>query len=324
MPSASADHDAGGAESSVPRNPTDLAGRTWKKTLKRTVREFQDDNLTDWAAALTYYGVLALFPALIAMVSIVGLFGDPRAVTDALQGIASDLGPDTAATTFAGPIDDITSHRGAAGALFVVGLLGALNAASGYMGAFIRASNVIYEVEEGRPFWKLRPLQLAVTVVLVISLALVFLALVLSGPVAAAVGDAIGLSDAAVTVYGIAKWPVLGLLVAAMLALLYYTAPNAKVTGVRWVTPGSLLALVVWIVASAAFALYVANFGSYDKTYGTLGGVISFLVWLWITNIAVLLGAELNAELERSRELEAGVPGAETSLQLPPRQEPSN
>ncbi len=293
-----------------------------RDTAKRTFHEFQDDHLTDWAAALTYYAVLALFPALIALVSIVGLFGDPKAVTDSLTSVVRDLGPNTAADTFAGPIESITANRGAAGVLFVVGLLGALNAASGYIGAFVRASNVIYEVEEGRPFWKLRPLQLAVTIVLVLAVALVFLALVLSGPVAGAVGGALGLSDVAVTIYGIAKWPVLALLIAGMLALLYYYAPNAKVTGIRWVTPGSLLALFAWLLASAAFALYVAHFGSYDKTYGTLGGVISFLVWLWITNIAVLLGAELNSELERSRQLRAGVPGARDSLQLPLRQDP--
>ena len=207
--------------------------------------------------------------------------------------------------------------------LLVLGILGALNAASGYIGAFIRASNVIYEVQEGRPFYKLRPLQLTVTIVIVLAVGLVIMALVLSGPLAGAVGDALGLSEVAVTVYGVAKWPVLALLVMGILGLLYYASPNAKVTGIRWVTPGSLLALVVWVAASALFALYVANFGSYNKTYGTLGGAVTFLVWLWITNIAVLLGAELNAELERSREIEAGVSGAEEEIQLPAREEAS-
>ncbi|MGI8749898.1 MAG: YihY/virulence factor BrkB family protein, partial [Thermoleophilaceae bacterium] len=238
-----------------------------------------------------------------------------------LDQIVSDLGPASASQTFSGPIRSITSNRGAAGVLFVVGIVGALNAASGYIGAFIRACNVIYEVEEGRPFWKLRPLQLGVTLIMVAAVAVVFLALVLSGPLAKAVGEAIGLSDLAVTVYGLAKWPILAVLVMTMLGLLYYIAPNARIAGVRWITPGSVLALLLWVLASAAFALFVANFGSYDKTYGTLGGMVTFLVWLWLTNIAVLLGAELNAELERSRELEAGVPGAEESLQLPPREE---
>ncbi|MBA3509162.1 MAG: YihY/virulence factor BrkB family protein [Thermoleophilaceae bacterium] len=304
--------------------PGRLGGRRWIATLKRTIREFQDDDITDRAAALTYYSVLALFPALIALVSIVGLVADPRTVTDSLDQIVSDLGPASASETFSGPIRSITSNRGAAGVLFVVGVVGALNAASSYVGAFIRASNVIYEVEEGRPFWRLRPLQLGVTLIMLMAVALVFLALVLSGPLAESVGEAIGLSDVAVTVYGLAKWPILAALVLTMLGLLYYIAPNARITGIRWITPGSVLALVLWVLASAAFALFVANFGSYDKTYGTLGGVVTFLVWLWLTNIAVLLGAELNAELERSRELEAGVPGAEESLQLPHREAPDD
>ena len=303
-----------------PGHPHHLDARAWADTLKRTVKEFQDDDLTDRAAALTYYGVLALFPALIALVSIVGLFGDPDTVTDTITDLVRDLAPGSASETLAGPIESITKDRGAAGVLLVAGILGALYAASGYIGAFIRASNVIYEVEEGRPFYKLRPLQIGVTVIMVVAVGLVISAMVLSGPLAGAVGDAVGLSDAAVTAYGVAKWPILALLVMGILGLLYYASPNAQITGVRWVTPGSLLALVLWVAASALFALYVANFGSYNKTYGTLGGAVTFLVWLWITNIAVLLGAELNAELERSREIEAGVSGAEQELQLPPRQ----
>ena len=284
------------------------------------MREFRDDNVTDWAAALTYYAVLGLFPALIALVSIVGLFGNPDDTTEALNDVVRDLGPTSAADTFRGPIESITANRGTAGVLFFAGLAGALYSASGYVGAFIRASNVIYEVEEGRPFWKLRPLQIAVTLAMVLLAALVSLALVLSGPLASSVGDAAGVSDSIVDTYRYAKWPLLAVVVLLMVSLLYYASPNVKLPGYRWVTPGSLLALVIWVLASAAFAFYVGNFGSYDKTYGTLGGVVSFLVWLWITNIALLLGAELNAELERSRELEAGVPGADETIQLAPRE----
>ena len=294
------------------------------ETLKRTVREFRDDNLTDRAAALTYYGVLALFPAIIALVSIVGLFGDPDGTTDALNEIVSDLGPSSAADTFRGPIESITANRQTAGVLFFAGLAVALYSASAYVGAFIRASNVIYEVEEGRPFWKLRPLQLAVTLVMVLLAALVSLALVLSGPLATSVGDAAGVSDSLVDTYRYAKWPLLALVVLAMVSLLYYASPNVKLPSLKWITPGALLALTLWVLASAAFGFYVGNFGSYDKTYGTLGGVVTFLVWLWITNIALLLGVELNAELERSRELAAGTPGAEDRLQLPPRDPPGD
>jgi membrane protein len=290
------------------------------ETLKRTVREFQDDNLTDWAAALTYYAVLALFPALIALVSIIGLFGDPDGTTDALNDIVRDLGPESAADTFRGPIESITANRGTAGLLFFSGIALSLYSASAYVGAFMRASNVIYEVEEGRPFWKLRPLQVAVTVAMVLLAALVSFALVLSGPLATSVGDAAGLSDSLVDTYRLAKWPLLVLVVLVMVSLLYFASPNVRLPRFRLITPGSVLALALWVVASAGVALYVGHFGSYDKTYGTLGGVVSFLVWLWITNIALLLGAELNAELERSRQLDAGIQGADDTIQLAPRE----
>ena len=287
--------------------------------MKRTVREFRDDNLTDRAAALTYYALLSIFPALIALVSIVGLVGDPESVTETLSEIVSALGPSSAADTFSGPIESITSNRGAAGVLLVLGLATALWTASGYVGAFIRAVNAIYEVDEGRPFWKLRPLQLLITLVCIVLVAMSVVALVATGPLAEAIGDALGVSDEAVTAWNIAKWPILLVVVLTIISILYYASPNARIPGFRWITPGAVLAVSVWVLASVAFAFYVGNFGSYDKTYGTLGGVVTFLVWLWITNVAILLGAELNAEVERSRELRAGVPGAERELQLPQR-----
>jgi Predicted membrane protein len=293
-------------------------------TLKRTVAEFREDNLTDWAAALTYYGLLSLFPMLIALVSIVGLFADPQSTTQTVTDIVTRIGPESGAKTFSGPIHSITSNRGSAGVLFVVGLATALWSASGYIGTFIRASNVIYETEEGRPFWKLRPLQLTVTLAMVIMVAAVLVALVLTGPVVRAVADPIGVGDSAVTAWSYAKWPVLAGLFVLMIDLLYYASPNAKLRGFVWVTPGAVLALIVWGIASAGFALFVANFGSYDKTYGTLGGVAVLLIWMWITNVAILLGHELNAERERSQEFAEGVPLAEDELQLEPRQEPAD
>jgi membrane protein len=291
-------------------------------TLKRTVREFMDDNLTDWAAALTYYGLLALFPAMIALVSIVGLVGDEKETTDTLTEIVTEIGPSSAAETFSGPIESIASNRGTAGVAFVLGLAVALWSASGYVGAFIRASNIVYEKEEGRPFWKLRPLQLAVTLVMLLLLALLALGLVMTGPIVDAVAEPIGVGSTAVTIWNIAKWPVMAAAFMLMIGVLYYASPNARLRGFKWVTPGSIVAIVVWIVASALFALYVANFGSYDKTYGTLAGLIVLLVWLWITNVAILFGHQLNAELERSKELEEGRPGAEREIQLEPRSDP--
>jgi membrane protein len=293
-------------------------------TLKRTFTEFQDDNLGDWAAALTYYGLLSLFPMLIALVSIVGLFGNPEGTTQTVTDIVTRIGPESGAATFRGPINSITSNRSSAGVLFVLGLATAIWSASGYIGAFIRASNQIYETDEGRPFWKLRPLQVAVTLIMVLMVALVLMALVLTGPVVRAVADPIGVGSSAVTIWNYAKWPILAGLFILMIDLLYYASPNAKLRGFAWVTPGALLALVLWAIASVGFAFFVANFGSYDKTYGTLGGVIVLLVWIWITNLAILLGAELNAERERSHEFAEGVPDAETELQLEPRQEPDD
>lgn len=291
-------------------------------TLKRTATEFSEDNLTDWAAALTYYGLLALFPALIALVSIVGLFADPQSTTEKVTDVVTQIGPESAAQTFSGPIESITSNRGAAGILFVVGLLVALWSASNYVGAFMRASNVIYETPEGRPFWKLRPLQMLVTLVMIILLALLALALVLTGPLAEAVAEPLGIGDAAVTAWDIAKWPVMLVVVIGMIAVLHYASPNVKLRGFKWVTPGTIVAVVVWLVASAGFAFYVANFGSYDKTYGALGGVVVMMIWLWITNLALLFGHELNAERERSQELAEGRPRADKEIQLEPRSAP--
>ncbi|MCB0864386.1 MAG: YihY/virulence factor BrkB family protein [Solirubrobacterales bacterium] len=293
-------------------------------TFKRAALEFQEDEMTDRAAALTYYGLLSLFPALIALVSIVGLFGDPERTTQSLTDIVSDIGPDTAVDTFKGPIDSITSNREAAGVLFFVGIATAIWSASGYVGAFMRAANVIWETGEGRPFKKLRPLQLAVTLGMVVLLALVAMSLVMTGPIVRAVGREIGIGSTATMVWDIAKWPILVLVLILMIGVLYHAAPNVRMPRFRWITLGSIVALAAWVCASGAFAFYVANFGSYDKTYGTLGGLVTLLVWLWISNLALLFGLELNAERERSRELAAGITAAEREIQLAPRDPPKD
>jgi membrane protein len=303
----------------APEDPTDLKTRSWWGVLRRTVREFREDNLTDWAAALTYYGILSIFPALLAVISVLGLIGE--SATQPLLDNLTEIAPGAAQEIVTSAIQNLNRDQGAAGVLFVIGLAIALWSASGYVGAFMRASNAIYEVEEGRPFWKLRPAQIAITLVMMVLVSIGAVAVVITGPLAEQVGNVIGLGDAAVTAWDIAKWPVLVLLVSFVFSILYWAAPNVRQPGFRWLTPGGILAVVLWVVASAAFALYVSNFGSYNKTYGSLGGVIVFLVWLWISNVAVLLGAELNAELERARELETGVPEDQT-LALEPRVEP--
>jgi membrane protein len=301
-----------------PDAPTDLSKRTWYGVLKRTVTEFKEDDCTDWAAALTYYGVLAMFPALIALTSLISLVGDPKKTTDALLGIVDALGPSSAVDTFAKPVQQVAQSQSAGFAL-LLGLATALWSASGYVGAFGRAANAVYEVEEGRPFYRLRPLQLLVTLVCILLLAVVALALVVTGPVAGAVGDAIGVGNAAVLAWDIAKWPVMAVVVSFIFSLLYYATPNVRQPKFRWFTLGGFIALIVWMLASAGFAFYVAHFSSYNKTYGALAAVIVFLVWLWISNVAVLFGAEFNAELERGRELAAGMTDAEETIQLPPR-----
>jgi membrane protein len=313
--------DAGAVppDADAPEKPSHLGARGWWAVLRRTAKEFGDDNLMDWAAALTYYGVLALFPGVIVFVALLGVLGQYPETFNALLDIVRQLGPSQESIdSIAKPLESVIRQKQGAGALLGFGLLGALWSASGYVGAFMRASNIVYEVKEGRPFWKLRPLQILLTVVIVLVLAAVAIALVITGPLAEAIGNVIGLGSVAVTAWSIAKWPVLVIVVMAMFAGLYYVAPNVKQPHFRWVSPGGIVAVLLWIVASLLFGLYVANFGSYNATYGALGGAIGFLVWLWISNIALLLGAELDAELERQRELEAGLP-AEEELQLPPR-----
>jgi membrane protein len=287
-------------------------------TLKRTVKEFSEDNLTDWAAALTYYGVLAVFPALIALLSIVGLLTDPVKLSDAITAVV----PQQAARTLTPVIEQIAGNTDAAGLGLVLGLAGAIWSASGYVGAFTRAANVVYETPEGRKIWKLKPLQLLITLIGILFAALILAMLVLSGPVVEAVGSAIGLGDAFMTTWSIVKWPVILVVLALMIAVLYYSTPNVKLRGFRWVSPGAAVAIVVAIVASALFAFYVANFGSYNKTYGALAGVVVFLIWFWLINLALLFGIELDAEIERTQELKEGVPRAEKEIQLDARDNP--
>jgi membrane protein len=293
-------------------------------TLKRLVKEISQDNLTDHAAALTYYLVLAMFPAIIAMISLVGLIFSPQQIAKALTTVLNQIAPGSAANTFSGVINQLAGSTATAGIGLVIGLASALWAASGYVGAFTRAANIVWETPEGRPFWKLKPLQLLLTLIGILFIALIALSVVATGPVTDAIGQALGLGSTATTVWDIAKWPVMVVIVAIMIAVLYYAAPNVKIRGFKFVTVGSAVAVLVWIVASALFAFYVANFGSYNKTYGTLAGVVVFLVWLWITNLVLLIGIELDSERERTIELKAGVPRADKEIQLDARADPKD
>jgi membrane protein len=304
-------------ERRAPDDLTDLPKRSWMGVGRRAIREFSEDKVTDWAAALTYYGVLSIFPMLLALISLLGLFG--QSATQPLLDNVSSIAPGPGKQIMTNAIQNLQRSQGGAGILFVVGLGAALWSASGYVGAFMRAANDIWDVEEGRPAWKTIPLRLGVTAILLVLLTVSALAVVLTGPLAKRVGDIVGLGGAAVTVWDIAKWPVLIFVVSFMIALLYYAAPNVKHPKFQWVSPGSLIAVILWIAASALFAFYVANFGSYNKTYGALGGVIVFLTWLWITNNVILLGAELNAEIERGRQIQGGLRPEDKEPFLEPR-----
>jgi membrane protein len=300
-----------------PDDPTDVTKPSWGYVFKRTLREFGRDKCTTLAAALTYYAVLAIFPALLALMSLIGLFGQGEQTTQLLLGIIENAGDESTAETLRGPIEQLASSQ-AAGLALIVGLLGAIWSASGYVSAFSQAMNQIYEVDEGRPFWKLRPTVLIVTIVMLVLAVLIILLLVVSGPIAEAIGSAIGLGDVALTVWNIAKWPVILALAIVMVAVLYYGTPNVKQPKFRWMTLGALIALVVMAVATLLFFFYVTNFGSYQKTYGSIAGVIVMLLWFWIVNLSLLFGAEFDAEMERGRQLQGGIE-AEDSLQLPPR-----
>ncbi|MEU7578909.1 YihY/virulence factor BrkB family protein [Streptomyces sp. NPDC041068] len=296
-------------ERAAPDEPTELPARSWWAVLRRTGKEFLDDDLPDRAAALTYYGVLSLFPALLVLVSLLGVIGESatRAVLDNLQ----KLTPGPVRDLLGEAVRQLRDSGGTSGVMAIVGLVLAVWSASGYVAAFIRTSNAVYDLPEGRPVWKLTPLRIVLTVVLMVLLAVSALIVVFTGPLAERAGDAIGLGDAAVMAWSIAKWPVLLVLVVLMIALLFWRAPNVRGPGFRWLSPGSALAVLLWLIASGGFALYVANFASYNKTYGTLAGVIVFLIWLWLSNLAILLGLEFDAELARQRAISGGLPEEE-------------
>jgi membrane protein len=300
-----------------PDDPSDLSKRSWFYVLRKTVHEFGEDQCTDLAAALTYYAVLAVFPAALALVSLLGVFGKADESVDKVVETLSPLVSSDMLGTVEPALRQI-AESDAAGTALVLGVLAALWSASGYVGAFGRAMNRIYEIDEGRPFWKLRPVMLLLTLVAVLLAALALLMLIVSGPVAESIGNVLGIGDAALTAWSIAKWPVLGLIVVLVVGLLYYTTPNVQQPKFRWISVGAAVAIVIWVLASVGFAFYVANFSSYNKTYGSLAGVVVALLFLWITNLALLFGGELDAELERGRQLEAGI-AAEEELQLPAR-----
>ncbi len=304
-------------DSRKPDGPTDVSKPSWKYIAKKTVSEFSKDQCTDLAAALTYYSVLSIFPALLALVSLLGIFGQAEKTTAALLDIVQGIAPGGTVDTIRPMVEGLASSSGAGFALFI-GLATALWSASGYVSAFGRAMNRVYEIDEGRGFVKFRGTMLLVTVATLLIVVVVGAMLALSGPVAQSIGDVIGLGETFLTVWNIAKWPVMLVLIIVAIALLYYATPNVKQPKFRWMSMGSVIALLIFVLASVGFAFYVANFSSYNKTYGALGGAIIALLWLWILNMSLLFGAEFDAEVERGRQLQAGIK-AEKTIQLPPK-----
>ena len=308
----------------APDNPTEIKGHGWWATAKRAFAEFRADDMMTWAAALTYYAVLSLFPALIALVSLIGVFGKQPDTTNSLLDIVGSIGPEATVDALRPMVENLVENKSGAGALLSFGLLAAIWSASGYIGAFFKASNAIYEVEEGRKFFKLRPIQLGLTVLFLLVASFGMIVFVASGSIVESAANVVGLGDTAVSVWTYAKWPVLGVVVALMLALLYWAAPNAKQPKLKWVSPGGFIGLIVLVVASALFAFYVKNFNSAGATYGALAAVPIGLTWLWICNLAVLFGAEFDAELERQRRIEGGMRPVDAEPFLPPREEPKD
>lgn len=300
-----------------PDMPTDLKARSWKYILKRSINEFSRKKCTDLAAALTYFAMLSLFPALLAVVSLLGVVGQSQATTRSMLEIVGEIASPQVVETLRQPIEQLATSQ-AAGFALIVGILGALWSASGYVGAFGRAINRIYDVVEGRPFYKLKPVMLLITLILLVATAVMAVLLVVSGPVAQSIGQAVGLGETGITVWNIAKWPVLAIFAIMLVAVLYYGTPNVKQPKFHWISLGSAIALIVLALATLGFFFYVSNFSNYNKTYGAIGGVIVLLLWIWIANLSLLFGAVFDAEMERGRELQAGIE-AERSLQLPPR-----
>jgi membrane protein len=261
--------------------------------------------------------VLAVLPGIVALLSLVALVGRPQTSVDTIYQVLDPLLSADTLRLLRPSIDGLATPTGA-GLGLALGAAAALLAASGYVGAFSRAMNRVYEVEEGRTFLRLRSMQLLVTVASVVLCAVALVILVVSGPVTAAVGNALGVGADVQAVWDVAKWPALAVVVMVLVALLYWATPNVRFSRFRIVTGGSFMAILVWLVASVGVAYYVATVGSDGATPGTLGAAVVALAWVWLTNVALVLGAELDAELERGRELKIGLP-AEEVLQLPVR-----
>lgn len=305
------------AAAKKPSHLRQLTRRSWRYLLRRSLRELLRNECPDLAAGLTYYAVLAVLPGLIALVSLLGVLGQGESSRTTMLEVAGRVVPASGLDIIAPVLVRLTESSATIWGL-ALGIAIALWFVSRYVAAFSRAMNRIYDIGEGRPIWKLEPLLFGITAIIGLLSSAAVLLLIISGPLAEAIGDVLGLHHTAVLVWSVAKWPVLLIIVVISVALLYSFAPNVRQPRFRWLSPGAILAILTWVLASVLFGLYVASSSRFGATYGSLSGVIIFLVWLWLTNTALLLGAVLDAEVERARELQAGI-AAEKDLRLPAR-----
>jgi membrane protein len=300
----------------LPMKIRQLRWSTWRGVLWRSLVGYPKGGCIDFAGAMTYRAVTAMIPSLVVIVSLVNLVTDGQAAVDAVVAILRDLGAGSivANSGLRTVLDSLLVKQGSASVLLGSGLFGAIWSGSGYVAAFTRASNRIYGVREGRPWWKVQLLQFGLATVALVLLAVEAAGLVISGPLAKLVGDRVHAGAPFRLAWSAGRWPVLVLIAVVLLSLLFWIAPNVRQPRFRWLTLGGTVALAVWIAVSFGFGLYVANFGSYDRTYGSLGAIMVFLVWLYLSNSALLLGVQVNAEVQRGRLIQAGEPDLETPL----------
>ena len=288
------------------------------RVIKRTVIAFYDNQMTHHAAALTYYGLMSLFPALLVAVSLLGLLGQYPETYDAIIGAIREVSPDATIDTFDSALRTALEHKGSAAVAFVVGLLVALYGTTGVLEAARRALNVAFEVENGRSFLQRKATDIVSSVVLMVLVLITLVLVFVGGGFAEAVFDLIGLGSTAEEVWAVARWPAAVATAMLVFSWVYYVTPDVEQRSFRWVTPGAAVGVAIWMLASAAFAFYLANLNDLNATYGSFGAALVLIFWLWLSNVAMLFGAQLNAEIERQQQLAEGVPPART-LDLPER-----
>lgn len=282
------------------------------RILKRTLVAFYDDQMTHHAAALTYYALMSLLPTMLLCVSLLGLLGQYPATYDAILDYLRDLVPQSTLGAVDAALRGALRSEGTAAGALAVSVLVALYGTTGLLEAARRALNVVFDARQGRSFLRRKATDVASTVVLVGLILVTLVFVFVGGGLARDIFDALGLGSTAVSAWRAARWPAAYLVATLVFAFLYYVTPDVKQRAFHWITPGAVVGVALWLLASIGFSLYLSHFTSFNATYGSLGAALVLVVWLWLTNVALLFGAELNAEIEREKELSEGVPASET------------